>query len=96
MVSTPSRTPESPPVRWRWPWRLVIGLPLLVLGCLALATPFVAGKNSPFVLGILLLTSGLIETAHAFAVRDRHVGNAGFFGAGMSVLAGLLYWLSPS
>jgi uncharacterized membrane protein HdeD (DUF308 family) len=95
MVSTPSRTPESPPVRWRWPWRLMIGLPLLVLGCLALTTPFVAGKSSPFVLGILLLTSGLIETAHAFGLRDRHVGDAGFFGAGISVLAGLLLLAQP-
>ena len=46
-MSTPSRTPESPPVRWGWHWRLMIGIPLLVLGCLAMATPFVAGKSSP-------------------------------------------------
>ena len=32
MVSASSSTLESPPVRWRWTWRLVIGLPLLGLG----------------------------------------------------------------
>ena len=95
MVSAPSRTPEPPPVRWRWPWRLVIGLPLLVLGSLALATPFVAGKSFPFVLGVLMLASGLIETATRFALRDRHVGNAVFFGAAMSGLAGLLLLAQP-
>jgi uncharacterized membrane protein HdeD (DUF308 family) len=95
MVSTPSRTPESSPVRWGWHWRLIIGTPLLVLGCLAMTIPFVAGKGSPFILGILMIASGLIETAYAFAVRDRHVGNAGFFGAAMSVLAGLILLAQP-
>jgi uncharacterized membrane protein HdeD (DUF308 family) len=95
MVSTPLRTPESTPVRWGWHWRLIIGTPLLVLGCLAMTAPFVAGKSSPFILGILMIASGLIETAHAFAVRDRHVGNAGFFGAAMSVLAGLILLAQP-
>jgi uncharacterized membrane protein HdeD (DUF308 family) len=95
MVSVPSCPPEAPQVRWGWHWRLLIGIPLLMLGCLAVATPFVAGKSSPFVLAILMLTSGLIETAHAFAMRDRHVGNAVFFGAAMSVLAGLLLLAQP-
>ena len=88
VVSTPSRNPKSTPVRWAWHWRLIIGTPLLVLGCLAMTAPFVAGKSSPFILGILMIASGLIETAHAFAVRDRRLGNAVFFGSGVSVLAG--------
>ena len=96
MVDTPSRTPKSTPVRWGWHWRLIIGTPLLVLGCLAMTAPFVAGKSSPFILGILMLASGLIETAHAFAVRDRRVGNAVFFGSGVSVLAGLLLLAQPN
>ena len=73
----------------------MIGIPLLVLGGLAMTTPFVVGKSSPFVLGILMLASGLLETAHAFAMRDRHTGNAGFFGAAMSGLAGLLLLAQP-
>jgi uncharacterized membrane protein HdeD (DUF308 family) len=95
MLSIPSRTPESRPVGWAWHWRLAIGIPLLVLGCLALATPFLADRSSPFVLGMLMLASGLLQTAHAFAVRDRHVGNAVFFGAAMSGLAGLLLLVQP-
>ena len=96
MVDTPSRTPKSAPVRWGWHWRLIIGTPLLALGCLAMTAPFVAGKSSPFILGILMIASGLIETAHAFAVRDRRVGNAVFFGSGVSVLAGLLLLAQPN
>ena len=95
MVSMLSHPPELPPIRRGWYWRLIIGTPLLVLGGLAMMTPFVVGKSSSFVLGILMLASGLLETAHAFAVRDRHTGNADFFGAAMSGLAGLLLLAQP-
>jgi uncharacterized membrane protein HdeD (DUF308 family) len=76
-------------------WRLVIGIPLLGLGCLALAAPFLAGRSTAFVLGLLMLSSGLLELAQAFAVRARREGNAVFFGSAMSALAGLLLLAQP-
>jgi uncharacterized membrane protein HdeD (DUF308 family) len=94
MVSTPSRTPESSPVRWGWHWRLIIGTPLLVLGCLAMTAPFVAGKSSPFILGVLMLASGLIGRPRVRRARTATLGMQAF-GAAMSVLPGF-YALSRS
>jgi uncharacterized membrane protein HdeD (DUF308 family) len=76
-MSPSSSTLESPPVRGGRTWRLVIGIPLLGLGCLALAAPFLAGMSTAFVLGLLMLASGLLEVVQAFAVRARRVGNNG-------------------
>jgi uncharacterized membrane protein HdeD (DUF308 family) len=81
--------------RNRPPRRVVLGAVVLLLGCLAVAAPFVAGKGAPFVLGVLILGSGLLEIAHAFGVRERRTGNAGFLHGLVSVVAGALLLLQP-
>jgi uncharacterized membrane protein HdeD (DUF308 family) len=70
--------------------RTLFGGALLILGGLALAAPLVAGKTTPYTLGLLLLVAGGLQTWHAFAVRDREAGNAALFGGGVSIVAGLL------
>src|SRR5260221_5798986 len=95
MTSTHAIGSESPPVHTSTARRIVIGAVLLLLGCLALATPFVAAKDAPFVLGLWILGSGLLQAHHAFSVRDRHTGNAAFFGSAVSIAVGLMLLALP-
>jgi uncharacterized membrane protein HdeD (DUF308 family) len=74
---------------------VAIGLLVFLLGCLAMATPFVAGKSASFVLGLLILGFGLLQTFQGFALRDRRVGNSAFLSGAVSVLAGLLLLALP-
>lgn len=71
-------------------WRLVVGGVLLLLGGLAFAAPFVADKAAPFLLGLLLVAAGTLQTFQAFGVRDQRAGDARRFGGAVSILAGLL------
>jgi uncharacterized membrane protein HdeD (DUF308 family) len=75
--------------------RIVTGVALLVLGWLALATPFFAGKDAALVLGLLVLGSGLLQLRQAFAVRERHAGNAAFFSSAVSIAVGFLLLALP-
>ncbi len=45
---------------------LLMGLGLLVLGCIAIASPAVAGTSVMFVIGAVLVISGLAQIAHGF------------------------------
>ena len=87
--------PEAPLVHTSAIKRLVIGLALFALGCLALVTPFIAGKDAALVLGLLLLGSGLLQLWQAFAVPGQRLVNAAFMESGVTVIAGLLLLALP-
>jgi uncharacterized membrane protein HdeD (DUF308 family) len=88
MTSILVGSPATPSVRRSLVQRLLLGFPVLLLGGLALAAPLAGGKIAPFVLGILILGSGVIQTIQAFTLSDRRSGNAAFFGGAVSMLAG--------
>src|SRR5262249_15759564 len=75
--------------------RIVIGGALFALGCLALATPLIAGKDAPLVLGLLVLGAGLLQLRHAFATSNRRSSNAAFLGSALSIIVGLLLLALP-
>jgi uncharacterized membrane protein HdeD (DUF308 family) len=77
------------------PRHVRLGLLVLLLGCVALAAPFFLGKLAPFVLGLLLLGSGALETAYGFTLLDRRAGNSAFLGSAMSIAAGIVLLAQP-
>jgi uncharacterized membrane protein HdeD (DUF308 family) len=95
MADRPASTTHSSTRRAGGLRRIGTGTLLLLLGCLALATPFVAGRSAAFVLGLLILTTGLLQTAQAFATGDRAVRRSLFFAGGISLVAGLLLVALP-
>src|SRR5262249_36364710 len=95
MTHTSAISPETSPVHASSVRRIVTGVALLVLGWLALATPFFAGKDAALVLGLLVLGSGLLQLRQAFAVRERHAGNAAFFSSAVSIAVGFLLLALP-
>ncbi len=68
---------------------------VFLLGCLALGAPLVLGKLAPFVLGLLMFGTGVLEIIYGFGTRDRGRGNSVFFGSAMSIVAGLLLLAQP-
>ncbi len=60
-----------------------------------MVAPFVLGNLAHFVLGLLMLSSGLLETAYAFRASDRRLGNSALLGSATSVVGGLLLLAAP-
>ena len=71
-------------LRKRWTWLVGLGIAFLVMGTLAIAVaPFVTVATMVF-FGVLMLFAGVLQTAHAIAMR----GWSGFF---IDLMAGVLY-----
>jgi uncharacterized membrane protein HdeD (DUF308 family) len=71
-------------LRKNWGWILALGVALIVLGAIALASPFIWSISSVLVLGWLLIIAGALQTAHGFWRRKW----SGFF---LDLLTGVLY-----
>jgi uncharacterized membrane protein HdeD (DUF308 family) len=67
-----------------WPWFLILGICLMVVGALAIGTPFITGLVTISVLGCLLLAGGVVQLVNAFLAHSWR----GFFA---HVLAGVLH-----
>src|SRR4051794_34987932 len=71
-----STTSERPPVsdlrhelttlRGNWLWFVLLGVALLVLGFIALGSPWIASLATAVAIGALLLVGGVAETIGAF------------------------------
>ncbi len=94
-MTIPFHSSESSSVREKPPRQVLTGGLVFLLGCLALGAPFVLGKLAPFVLGLLILGTGVLEIIYGFGTRDRRRGNSVFFGSAMSIVAGLLLLAQP-
>lgn len=70
--------------RAKWGWFVALGVLLLIFGVIAFGNLFIATVASVYVVGAMMLVSGIIEIAHAFGVKSW--GN--FF---WWLLSGLLY-----
>jgi uncharacterized membrane protein HdeD (DUF308 family) len=71
-------------VREHWLWFLVLGIALIVLGCVAIGSAVAVTLLSVMVVGWVLIFGGLFQVAHALI---RHRWN-GFI---VNLLAGVLY-----
>lgn len=82
-------------LRRNWVWFVVLGVALIVLGCVALASVGVASLATAVVIGALMLTGGVVETIGAFWCR----GWSGFFfhllSGILSMVVGVLFLRSP-
>jgi uncharacterized membrane protein HdeD (DUF308 family) len=67
----------------------------LVLGCLAMAIPFVAASAAADLLGLVVFVSGAIDLWNAFAIRSQPTRRSAFLGGGLSLLIGGLLFAAP-
>lgn len=56
-------------VRGKWGWFVALGVLLLIFGGIAFGNLFIATVASVYVVGWLMLFSGVIEIVHAFGVK---------------------------
>ncbi|WP_395697257.1 HdeD family acid-resistance protein [Methylocella sp.] len=102
-ASTPSGLPDpavlptslARAMGGHWKWILAEGVLLLVLGVLAVLTPFVAGVATALFVGWLFLFSGVVGLVVSFQSR----GDPGFwwgvFSSAIALLAGLALLFNP-
>ncbi len=96
---------ESPPVaelrraftalRGKWPWLVLLGTALIVLGLLALGSPWVATLATAVVIGVLLLVSGVAETVGALWSRGWNGFILHLLSGVLSLVVGLLVLRAP-
>lgn len=68
----------------RWGWFMALGIALIVLGVIAIGTPFASGIAVELLVGWLLVISGVAHGVHAFKAT-------GWRGGILQTLCGLLY-----
>ena len=79
----------------RWGWFLALGIMMVVLGTIAFLIIPAATVGTVFVLGWLLVVSGIIEAIHAFRVRRWGGAVLHLIGGILGVLVGLLVVTHP-
>jgi uncharacterized membrane protein HdeD (DUF308 family) len=67
----------------------------VVLGCLAIAAPFVAGPFALPIVGGLLIVCGVLEMFEAFQADEESGRTASYFSGALSVGAGILLYAKP-
>ena len=82
-------------IRGNWMWFVVLGVALIVLGFIALGSPWIAALATAVVIGALMLIGGVSETIGAFWCR----GWSGFFfhllSGVFSIVVGALFLRAP-
>ncbi|MGE3808477.1 MAG: metallophosphoesterase, partial [Gemmataceae bacterium] len=78
-----------------WWARIALGLAVLLLGGVALLALFVPVEVARVVLAAVLAATGLLQVLQTYTGSDRRRENAGYFGAGMSLLAGAMLFAMP-
>lgn len=65
-------------------WFIIVGVILIVLGCLALGYQFIATVFSVYFIGSLLLIAGIVQAIHSFSIK-------GFGQTTLWAVMGILY-----
>jgi uncharacterized membrane protein HdeD (DUF308 family) len=82
-------------LRGHWFWFVLLGMLLIVLGCVALGSLAVATLATAMAIGAMLAVGGVVETAGAFWSR----GWSGFFlhliSGVLSIVVGILFLSAP-
>src|SRR5262245_36855613 len=68
---------------------------VLVMGCVAIVAPFVAGSLGLFLTGILLIVCGVLEMLETFRSADSSSTRWNYLSGEMSILAGILLLNKP-
>ncbi len=68
---------------------------MLLLGCLAIAVPFLAGSLGLLLVGVLLVLCGVLEMFETFHAADELRRRSAYLSGGLTVLAGLLLMAKP-
>jgi uncharacterized membrane protein HdeD (DUF308 family) len=76
-------------------WRRARGGLVLLMGCLAILAPFVAGTLALFVVGLLLIACGVLEMLETYQADDETGRRSAYLGGMLSVFAGLLLLTRP-
>src|SRR3954447_26135570 len=71
------------------------GALLLVMGCLAILSPFFAGTLALFLVGLLLLVGGALEMLETFRAADEARLRSAYLSGELSILAGILLLAQP-
>jgi uncharacterized membrane protein HdeD (DUF308 family) len=75
--------------------RRVRGALLLVMGCLAVMSPFFAGSLALFFVGWLLIVCGVLEMLETFQAAGETERRSAYLSGALSVLAGMLLLAQP-
>src|SRR6516162_3843813 len=76
-------------------WRRVRGALVLLLGCLAIAVPFLAGSLGLLLVGLLLILCGVLEMLETFYAPDELRRRSAYLSGGITVIAGILLMAKP-
>jgi uncharacterized membrane protein HdeD (DUF308 family) len=82
-------------LRARWGWFLALGILMVVLGAIALVFTPVATLGTVFVLGWLMIVSGIVDFVHAFQARRWGGVLLHLLGGVLGVFVGLLVITHP-
>src|SRR5262245_54144209 len=77
-------------------WRRARGVLVLLMGGLALVSPFFAGTFALFLVGLLLIASGVLEMFETFHLRDEAGRRSAYLAGVVSVAAGVLLLSQPT
>jgi len=77
---------ELKALKQNWGWYLALGILLILLGFMAIGSPFIAGLAIVTVLGCFLIVGGIIQIVASFGTR----GWGAFF---LNLLLGVLYFV---
>ncbi len=86
---------EARSARHRTHGHRVRGLLILVIGCVAILSPFFTGTLAHFVVGLLLIVCGALEMLETFQAPDEARGRSMYLGGALSIGAGLLLLCQP-
>ena len=76
-------------------WEIMLGIVLILLGTLAIASPFIAGIAVTFTVGWLLLGDGIVRLVEAFKAPSFGNGMLRMIGGALSVLGAVVMWTRP-
>jgi len=82
-------------VRKHSTWFMVMGVALIVIGCLAIGSAAIATLVSMIILGWLLLIAGIFEIVHGFARRRWSGFFVNLLGGALYAMAGFIILLNP-
>jgi uncharacterized membrane protein HdeD (DUF308 family) len=75
--------------------RRLRGMFVIVMGCLAILSPFYAGPLALFLVGVLLIVCGVLEMLETFHLSGEHQRRSSYLSGVLSMVAGILLLAQP-
>ena len=77
-------------------WLIFLGIATIVLGVVALASPYITGLAVTVLVGVMLTFSGVARTIGAFKADSFGQGSLGFLGGALVTIVGLAMMFRPN